>query len=190
MDNRVNILNCALRLFASQGYDSVGVQKICEEAGITKPTLYYYFKSKHGLLDTLLSDYFQTLYQMVESAATYHGDLSLSLSGVTTAYFSFAKEHAAFYRLQLSLYFAPPQHEAHKLAAGFQERQFRLVKNLFLGAIHDYLNLKGREDYATATFIGLVDHWISLALNNYIELDSALVHQTVQQFLYGILSSR
>jgi hypothetical protein len=43
--------------------------------------------------------------------------------------------------------FCPTAAEAHKLAAGFQERQFRLVQNLFLGReSHDYLNLKGRED--------------------------------------------
>ena len=49
MDNREKILNCALELFHARGYDAVGVQEIAETAGVTKPTLYYYFRNKRGL---------------------------------------------------------------------------------------------------------------------------------------------
>ena len=66
MDNRSNILSCALRLFATRGYDAVGVQEIVEAAGITKPTLYHYFGSKQGLLDALLKEYFDQLYREVK----------------------------------------------------------------------------------------------------------------------------
>lgn len=54
MDNRERILETALELFYSRGYDAVGVQEIAEKSGVTKPTLYYYFKSKYGLLEQLL----------------------------------------------------------------------------------------------------------------------------------------
>ena len=50
MDNREKILNCALELFHARGYDAVGVQEIAETAGVTKPTLYYYFRNKRGLM--------------------------------------------------------------------------------------------------------------------------------------------
>ena len=46
MDNRAEILNAALDLFHARGYDAVGVQEIVDRAGVTKPTLYYYFGSK------------------------------------------------------------------------------------------------------------------------------------------------
>lgn len=46
MDNKEKILQCALELFYARGYDAVGVQEIAETAGVTKPTLYYYFGSK------------------------------------------------------------------------------------------------------------------------------------------------
>ena len=36
MDNRENILTCALELFYQRGYDAVGIQEICQAAGITK----------------------------------------------------------------------------------------------------------------------------------------------------------
>ena len=43
MDNKETIMTCALDLFYARGYDGVGVQEIADAAGITKPTLYYYF---------------------------------------------------------------------------------------------------------------------------------------------------
>ena len=56
MSNRDKILNCSLNLFCRKGYESVAVSQICKEAGITKPTLYHYFKSKYGLLEALLEE--------------------------------------------------------------------------------------------------------------------------------------
>ena len=47
MDNRKMILETALDLFYARGYDAVGVQEVAERSGVTKPTLYYYFKSKY-----------------------------------------------------------------------------------------------------------------------------------------------
>jgi AcrR family transcriptional regulator len=38
-DNRAELMDCALELFAAYGYDGVGVQNICEAAAVTKPTL-------------------------------------------------------------------------------------------------------------------------------------------------------
>ena len=70
MDNRERILQCALELFYAKGYDAVGVQEIAQKAGITKPTLYYYFGSKYGLLETLLTKHFTVLNEELERAST------------------------------------------------------------------------------------------------------------------------
>ena len=72
MDNRSTILGHALDLFASRGYDAVGVQEIVDAAGITKPTLYHYFGSKLGLPNTVLEEHFSVLHRSVERAADYH----------------------------------------------------------------------------------------------------------------------
>ena len=56
MDNKERIMESAKDLFYARGYDAVGVQEIADGAGITKPTLYYYFGSKLGLLKALLEN--------------------------------------------------------------------------------------------------------------------------------------
>jgi len=43
------ILKKALELFSERGYDATSVREICEAAGITKPTLYYFYGSKEGV---------------------------------------------------------------------------------------------------------------------------------------------
>ena len=48
MDNKEVLLQVALDLFHAKGYDAVGIQEIVDKAGVTKPTLYYYFGSKKG----------------------------------------------------------------------------------------------------------------------------------------------
>lgn len=61
IDNRELLLDAALDLFYAKGYDAVGVQEIVDRAGVTKPTLYYYFGSKIGLLQNLLERGYRVL---------------------------------------------------------------------------------------------------------------------------------
>jgi AcrR family transcriptional regulator len=44
------IIDVAVRLFASQGYDATSVQEIVKAAEVTKGALYHYFRSKDDLL--------------------------------------------------------------------------------------------------------------------------------------------
>ena len=66
MDNKEKILESALDLFYSKGYDAVGVQEIVERSGITKPTLYHYFGSKYGLLEHLVRNYYGKFEEKLE----------------------------------------------------------------------------------------------------------------------------
>ena len=75
MDNRETILETALDLFYTRGYDAVGVQEIAERSGVTKPTLYYYFKSKYGLLEQLLTSRSEAFAAELREACVYRGDL-------------------------------------------------------------------------------------------------------------------
>ncbi len=188
MDNRANLLAVALRLFASRGYDAVGVQEIVEDAGVTKPTLYHYFGSKQGLLEALLGEHFQALYESVAQAALYQGDLPLTLERIVRAYFDYAGAHRTFYRLQLGLWFAPPNSAAFRAVAGWNEKQQQLLEALFIRAADDHGNMRGRHRAYAATLLGTIHTYIGLALNGYTELDDRLVYHAIHQFMHGIFS--
>jgi len=188
MENRDNIIACALRLFALRGYDAVGVQEIVDTAGITKPTLYHYFGSKRGLLDTLLETYFVDLFTPLEMAAAYHGDLPLTLNHIIATYFAYARDHGSFYRMQLSMWFAPPDSDAFKAVAQRNEQQQQLLETLFIHAAVDHGNMRGRHQAYAATFLGMINTYIALGLNGYTELNDTLRYQAVHQFMHGIFS--
>jgi len=187
-DNRTGLLHSALTLFATRGYDAVGVQEIVENAGVTKPTLYHYFGNKLGLLETLLEENFRGLKVVYEIANTYNGDLTFTLTQIATAYFHYAQAHPSFYRLQLSLWFAPPHSEAYHAVVKYQERQQQTLETLFLRAAENHGNMRGRHRAYAATFLGMLNTYIGLALNDYVQLNDELVYQALHQFMHGIFS--
>jgi len=44
-----DILDVAMRLFLEKGYSATSAADVCAAAGISKPTLYYYFTNKRHL---------------------------------------------------------------------------------------------------------------------------------------------
>jgi AcrR family transcriptional regulator len=188
MNNRENLLHCALNLFASRGYDAVGVQEIAEAAGITKPTLYHYFGSKSGLLSTLLAENYESFFETLQNAAHYQGDVTNTLRAVAGAYFTFARQNPTLYRFSLSLSFAPPESEACQAARALNERQQQLLESLFASAALDHGNMKGRQRTYAASFLGIVNTYAVLSLAGDANLDENLVNSVVHQFMHGIFS--
>lgn len=188
MDNRSEILKCALESFAARGYDAVGVQEISEAAGITKPTLYHYYGNKQGLLESVLQTYFAPLLSQVQAASVYQHDLPLTLKDVAGTFFSYAAENPVFYRFFLSMSFAPPNSETFQSVEKYEIELFETIRNLFLEASADHGNMKGRQDTYALTYLGMINTYISLALSNRIVLDDRTVFLAVHQFMHGIFS--
>jgi TetR/AcrR family transcriptional regulator len=186
-NNRSKILACAIELFSSSGFDAVGVQEVADAAGLKKPTLYHYFGSKSGLLKTVLDESFVELFVSLEQVE-YRRDVVSWLEAVTKLYFDFAKQHRSFYRMQLSMWFSPSDSDAFKSIAAVNEKQQQILEALFLQASNDHGNMKGRHRAYAATFLGMVNTYISLALNGYAKLDDDLVRKAVHQFMHGIFS--
>lgn len=178
----------ALSLFASRGYEAVGIQEIVTTSGVSKPTLYHYFKSKQGLLGALLTDHFSELHKQLKKAADYHGDLTATLENVVNCFFEFARRHRKFYRLQLNLWFSPPESDPFKLVKGFNGEQHEILQKLFLTAVREHGNMRGRHHTYAATFLGMINTYIALYLNEDQELDQQTVFTAVHQFMHGILS--
>ncbi|WP_309121695.1 helix-turn-helix domain-containing protein [Paenibacillus sp.] len=72
MDKKTLILNSAVSLFAQRGYHQTTIQDIADEAGIAKGGIYFYFKSKEELLLSVVSDFYDRMFdQAVEAANRY-----------------------------------------------------------------------------------------------------------------------
>jgi AcrR family transcriptional regulator len=62
---RDQILQGALELFVSQGYDSTSLRQIAEQQGLTKAALYYHFPAKELLLVELTRPFMEGLSDLV-----------------------------------------------------------------------------------------------------------------------------
>jgi len=188
MENRTLILNKALDLFAERGYDAVGVQEVCEAAGVTKPTLYHYYGSKRGLLSALVSERAEPFRARLAEAASYRHDLPQSLLQVAEEYFRFASAEPKLYRLLLALWFVVPSSEAFQVVLAFNIAQQELIETMFSLAEADHGNMRGRHRIYAASFLGVVNTYIGMALNGFITLGQGEAQQLVKQFSHGIYS--
>ncbi|HVN54352.1 MAG TPA: TetR/AcrR family transcriptional regulator [Anaerolineaceae bacterium] len=188
MNNREKILAFALDLFAARGYDAVGIQEVAEAAGVTKPTLYHYFGSKRGLLDSLLAERFDRLNQVLREAADNQRDLPQTLDNIAAAIFQFASDNPDWYRMELSMWFAPPDSEPFQAVSRLNREQHQIIEDMFAQAAFQHGNMKGRQRAYAATFQGMLNTYIGMALNGYVRLDEALRRQAVHQFMHGIYS--
>jgi len=59
--SKIRILKAAEGEFATKGFDGARVDAIAALAGVNKALIYYYFKSKSGLLEALFEDFFLQL---------------------------------------------------------------------------------------------------------------------------------
>jgi AcrR family transcriptional regulator len=188
MENRDILLDRALTLFSARGYDAVGIQEIVDSAGVTKPTLYHYFSHKRGLLDALLAGQFEGLLESVRTSAYYQRDLPFSLEMITRTYFEAAIDNPRFFRLQLTMQYAPVDSEPNQAVSPYRLEQQQILQSLFIQAVQDHGNMRGRHVMYSATFLGMIHTYIGEYLNGVTTLADPLTHLAVHQFSHGIYS--
>ncbi|MBO0992712.1 TetR/AcrR family transcriptional regulator [Bacillus sp. SD088] len=100
-DKEKHILITAMKLFSSKSYNRTSMQEVADICGISKGSLYLYFKSKEDLLLNILQYYFQ---YMDDQIMRIEEDASLSTAEKFIKEFeiklSHYIEHQEFYRLQ------------------------------------------------------------------------------------------
>lgn len=190
MSKRDELLDKALDLFAKEGYSSVGVQKIVDEVGVKKPTLYHYFKNKEGLLEEILKENFDGFLEKVKEKTNYKNDIVMNLEGIIFEYMDFAEKNTIFYRLILSLSFAPEESKEYALMLKYLISQHRLLEDLFEKAEKDHGNMIGRKTMYAFSFIGIINAAISyyLVTKDKKDLSKDSARKVCRQFMHGIFS--
>ncbi|MFA9376904.1 MAG: TetR/AcrR family transcriptional regulator [Lachnotalea sp.] len=192
MDTRETILNSALELFYTKGYDSVGVQEIAENAGITKPTLYYYFGSKIGLLDNVIERNATKLIDLMKDASFYQGDLPLTLNKVATVYLEFAIEYRKFYFFMIALTYHAKENDAHKAIEPYIRELYRIILSIFESAEKELGNMNGRQQKFAMGFIGTINYYILFLAEtsdaDEVAITNDQIFALVHQFMHGIYS--
>jgi len=64
-DQREAILACAATLFAQHGYPGTSMNEVAQACGLSKATLYHYYKDKYALLVSITEGHVQRLHALV-----------------------------------------------------------------------------------------------------------------------------
>jgi AcrR family transcriptional regulator len=145
-ETRRQILSAALKRFAHAGYAATSVQQIVDDAGVSKPALYYYFKGKAGLFQALVSEAHEERYHVTREAAARERGLRAQLVEVLAALFNYFGKNRELTRLAFATAFAAPGEVPRGLRCFDKiERNFEFMHSLIKRALADG-ELDGRFD--------------------------------------------
>ena len=192
MDNRLLLLECAKELFYTKGYDAVGVQEIVDRAGLTKPTLYHYFGSKSGLLQTLVLVKCEEFRQALAVFIRQDKGIRESLYDLAGLYCDFFERDRKFYLMIMSLYYYARENEAYKAVEPYITEFYFFVVQVFDRASDELGNMRGRQYQFAAGFTGTINsYFLVLCQGEVQESENSTKEQVkmlVDQFMYGIFS--
>lgn len=191
MENKERIMQCAEELFYSRGYDATGVQEIVDRAGVTKPTLYYYFGSKKGLLKAILDVKFGRLNPELEKVVLQCGDIREELYSLAGVYYDFFVEEYKFYMLLMALFYSARENEAYQTVKPYYESFYETVVKVFDERAAELGNMNGRQRQFAISFIGVINQYLTLGFNaetGKCIISREQIYGIVDQFMYGIFS--
>jgi TetR/AcrR family transcriptional regulator len=127
------ILNIAMELFARKGYAACSIREICQAAGVTKPVLYYHFRSKEHLYQELMLDIFNQTRKNLLRLSNYRGTLRDRLILYVSTEFRNNRRDPNTIRLLFRMMFAPEGEYPH---FNFLE-EFKRERNIVAGFIRE-----------------------------------------------------
>ena len=70
-DTEKKILDASKKIFEAAGYDGARMQQIADEAGMSKASLHYYFRSKENLFERI---FHETMEEFMKVLSTWDDD--------------------------------------------------------------------------------------------------------------------
>ncbi|MFA6845168.1 MAG: TetR/AcrR family transcriptional regulator [Sphaerochaetaceae bacterium] len=180
------LLENALQLFARKGYDSVGVQEIADTIPVGKPTLYYYFNSKGGLLQSVFQQRFLSDYPQFKESISNSTDVFTSLTAFALTFARKAQEQPLFYLLLIQTNYCPKESDAYLVVKAYVKQMENLLVSLFEEHAPLLGNMRGRQKQFSETFLSMLYGNVYKALEQERAMDEDMVRSWVRQYAYGI----
>jgi len=96
-ERRQQIMEAALACFARKGYHKTTMDDIVAESGLSKGSLYWYFKSKDDLFVSLVRSFFLDMRQDSETILAQHATASAKLRAIAEYFIKFFQEMDPFF---------------------------------------------------------------------------------------------
>jgi AcrR family transcriptional regulator len=130
-NTRERILETATDLFTEKGYAGTYVREIVEKAGVSKPALYYYFKSKEGLFYAILEWATEAQREILNEVFEASGTVLDRLIFLYQRTYEGIQEYQSLYKMIHGLLYGPPQGAPPDDFYRFQDEMFTAVKRIY-----------------------------------------------------------
>jgi len=149
IDNtRARILDTALDIIITEGFNHLSVRKIASRLGVTATTIYNYYTNKNEINLMIRVRGFEKLYGLLTKHAAPYKDIESKIKALVRAYIEFGLNHPSYYDIMFNLH--TPKYldyvgtEIEPLA--YTEKQNALkCLSLFTETIGAYLPMKGKR---------------------------------------------
>jgi hypothetical protein len=149
IDNtRARILDTALDIIITEGFNHLSVRKIASRLGVTATTIYNYYTNKNEINLMIRVRGFEKLYGLLTKHAAPYKDIESKIKALVRAYIEFGLNHPSYYDIMFNLH--TPKYldyvgtEIEPLA--YTEKQNALkCLSLFTETIGAYLPVKGKR---------------------------------------------
>jgi len=153
---KAKILTSAVALFSKNGFDATTADDIAKESGVNKALIYYYFKNKAGLYETVMSGLFDSIYDEVIKAEKCCNSITAELRAFIETYANYAQRYPYFPALLLR--------ELSDSGAHLPEMMFASMRRLFV-LLSDILR-RGEETGVFIKSIPMVIHFMIIGALN------------------------
>ena len=108
-ETKAHILDVARREFFAKGYASASINAIVDATSVSKPTVYYHFKSKAALFEALVVEAFDRYIEHRAASVDPADPASGQIAEAIAADFRFCLEQPELCRFALAMVFALPE---------------------------------------------------------------------------------
>ena len=178
VDVRQRILMAATELFGRQGYSATSVREVVAHAGVTKPTLYYYFANKEALFSEAVKMQFDGLQALIGSLidpavplpADGQGFVASRIAAFLDVYVRGAVDNPDTVRLMMTAT-APTDASQPRVVtvSRFLEELSRLSRLFEIGIERGELRPDLDPNVAASLLAGAADFWMMVGLHRVVD---------------------
>ena len=132
---RERLLDTATELFAEKGYAGASVREIVEKAGVSKPVLYYYFKSKEGLFYAILEWAADVQQNILNEIFEARGTVLERFIFLYRRVYEGIQQYKSLYIMIHGLIYGPPQGVPEYDFASYQRHMLDAIKRIYVEGV-------------------------------------------------------
>jgi len=158
-DRRLLILEAALKIFSQKGYKTTTMALIAKEAGISKGSIYNYYKNKEDLLTQIIDKGFSSFFDFLETEKLRNFNDEMLKKYIRKSMNDF-KDNLEHWKIYFSLIIQPE-------ITNILESKIMEMAMPLLNAITEYFTQKGKKNpylemrVLIATLDGIGLHYIT-----------------------------